>query len=212
MVAHALPTANTNPSRAFGRFELRQLLGKSAGTMAWLAFDPTGGHEVMLTMPRVQPPDAAGLEHWLRDARFAARLDHPNLAPAAEVGVQDHWPFIAVDRVHGVTLKEWVAGHPKPPADEVVGWLCDLLQGLAFAHEAGVPHLDLQLHNVLIDERGSVRVMALAVPATARVRSAPPRSHARTSARWRWTPANCAPSAPPRPATCWPAACYCTTC
>jgi len=161
MVAHALPTANTNPTRAFGRFELRQLLGKSAGTMAWLAFDPAGGHEVMLTMPRVQPPDAAALEHWLRDARFAARLDHPNLAPASEVGVQDHWPFIAVDRVHGVTLKEWVAGHPNPPADEVVGWLCDLLQGLAYAHEAGVPHLDLQLHNVLIDERGSVRLMAL---------------------------------------------------
>lgn len=162
MVAHALPTANTNPTRAFGRFELRRLLGKSAGTMAWLAFDPAVGHEVMLTMPRVQPHDAAALEHWLRDARFAARLDHPNLAQAAEIGVQDHWPFIAVDRALGVTLKEWVAEHPNPTPDEVVGWLCGLVRGLAFAHEAGVPHLDMQLHNALIDERGSVRLMALA--------------------------------------------------
>jgi len=162
MVAHALPTANTNPTRAFGRFELRQLLGKSAGTMVWLAFDPTGGHEVMLTMPRVQPPDAAALEHWLRDTRFAARLDHPNIAHAAEIGVQDHWPFIAVERALGVTLKEWIAKHPNPPPADVVGWLRDLLQGLAFVHEAGVSHLDLQLHNVLIDERGSVRLMALA--------------------------------------------------
>ena len=166
MVAHALSSAqthaNTNPTRAFGRFELRRLLGKSAGTMAWLAFDPVAAHEVMLTMPRVQPTDPAALDHWLRDARFAARLKHPNLAHAAEVGVQDHWPFIAVDRTNGATLKEWVAAHPNPTPDEVVGWICDLLQGLAFAHEAGVPHLDLQLHNVLIDERGSVRLMALA--------------------------------------------------
>ena len=162
MVAHALPTAPTNPTRAFGRFELRQLLGKSAGTMAWLAFDPVSGHEVMLTMPRVQPIDTAGLEHWQHDARLAARLNHPNLAPVAEAGVQDHWPFVCVDRAHGVTLKEWITAHAHPSPQEVVGWACDLLHGLAFAHEAGVSHLDPQLHNILIDERGSVRLMALA--------------------------------------------------
>jgi serine/threonine protein kinase len=210
MVAHALPTANTNPTRAFGRFELRQLLGKSAGTMVWLAFDPTGGHEVMLTMPRVQPPDAAALEHWLRDTRFAARLDHPNIARAAEIGVQDHWPFIAVERALGVTLKEWVAKHPNPPPADVVGWLRDLLQGLAFAHEAGVSHLDLQLHNVLIDERGSVRLMALAGAGDAC--SAPSPARARTNARCRWTPASCKPSAPWLRAICWRAACCCITC
>jgi non-specific serine/threonine protein kinase len=162
MVIHALPTPHTSPTRVFGRFELRQLLGKSAGTMAWLAFDPVGGVEVMLNMPRVQPAEVDALEHWLQGARFAARLNHPNLAHAAEVGVQDHWPFIAVDRVQGVTLKEWVAEHANPTPEDVVGWLCDLLQGLAFAHEAGVAHLDPQLHNVLIDERGGVRLMALA--------------------------------------------------
>jgi non-specific serine/threonine protein kinase len=162
MVAHALPTAQSNPTRAFGRFELRQLLGKSTGTMAWRAFDPRSGHEVMLTMPRVQPVDAAALDAWQRDARFAARLSHPNLAPAEDVGVQDHWPFIAVARTQGVTLKEWIASHPHAAPDVVVGWVCELLRGLAFAHEAGVSHLDPQLHNVLIDERGTVRLMALA--------------------------------------------------
>jgi len=162
MAANALPTASSSPTRAFGRFELRQLLGKSVGTMAWLAFDPRSGTEVMLTLPRVQPVDAPGLEHWLRDARLAARLNHPNLARVAEVGVQDHWPFIAVDRAQGVTLKEWIASHANAKPAEVVGWVCDLLHGLAFAHEAGVAHLDPQLHNVLINERGGVCLMALA--------------------------------------------------
>lgn len=168
MVANALPSAPTrtpthaHPTRAFGRFELRQLLGKSAGTMLWLAFDPRAGGEVMLTMPRVQPTDPAALEQWQRDVRFAARLNHPNLAPVAEVGLQDHWPFIAVERVQGVTLGEWLALHPNPKPAEVVGWVCDLLRGLAFAHEAGVAHLDPQMHSLLISERGSVSVMALA--------------------------------------------------
>ena len=155
-------TSHPSPTRAFGRFELRRLLGKSAGTMVWLAFDPRGGTETMLTLPRVQPGDPAALEHWLRDARFAARLNHPNLAPVAEVGVHDHWPFIAVDRGQGVTLGEWVASHPNAKPAEAVGWVCDLLRGLAFAHEAGVAHFDPQLHSALIDDRGGVCLMALA--------------------------------------------------
>ena len=167
MVANALPTAHAqrqphaHPTRAFGRFELRQLLGKSAGTMVWLAFDPRTGAEVMLTLPRVQPVDAPALDHWQRDVRLGARLNHPNLAQVAEVGMQDHWPFIAVEREQGVTLGEWLALHPNPKPAEVVGWVCDLLHGLAFAHEAGIAHLDPQLHGVLINERGSVSLMAL---------------------------------------------------
>jgi len=162
MVATSVPPPPAAPSRRFGRFELRQLLGKSAGTMVWLARDPRTGHDVMLTLPRIQPPDPEALEGWLRDVRLAARLDHPNLVRPAEVGVQDHWPFVAVDREHGVTLGEWFAAHPNAPAAEVVGWMSQLLRGLAFAHEAGVVHLDPQLHSVLISERGHVSLMGLA--------------------------------------------------
>jgi non-specific serine/threonine protein kinase len=163
MVASATPAARPNPTRAFGRFELRQLLGKSAGTMAWLAFDPRAGQEVMLTLPRVQPADPAALETRLNEIRLAMRLNHPNLAHASEVGVQDHWPFVAVDRALGLTLAEWLAAHPRAAPLELVGLLCQALQGLAFAHEAGVPHHDIQAHQLIVSEQGTVRVMGLSV-------------------------------------------------
>jgi non-specific serine/threonine protein kinase len=166
MPAATIPTAaapaRPNPIRSFGRFALRQLLGKSGATMSWLAFDPDSSEEVMLTLPRVQPADAASLEHWLADARKAARLDHPRLAPVLEVGVQDHWPFLAVARRGTVTLTEWLVAHPHPAPDQAAAWLCDVLQGLAFAHDSGQAHLDLQRHAILVDERGSASVMALA--------------------------------------------------
>ena len=166
MVANALPSPPSSPLRAFGRFELRQLLGKSSATMVWLAHDPRSAAQVMLTMPRAQPADAAALERWQRDARFAARLNHPNLMPVLEIGVQDHWPYIAVEREANVTMGEWLASRTASKPIEVVGWVCDLLQGLAFAHEAGVAHLDLQLHSLVVGERGTVRVMALAAAGT----------------------------------------------
>jgi non-specific serine/threonine protein kinase len=161
MAAPVPPAARPNPTRAFGRFELRRLLGKSAGTMVWLAFDPRVGQEVMLTLPRVQPADPAALELRLHDLKQAARLNHPNLAATVEVGVQDHWPYVSVDRALGVTLGEWLDANPRAGTIERVDLLCQALRGLAFAHEAGVPHHDLQFHHLIVGEQGALRVMAL---------------------------------------------------
>lgn len=157
----ATAAARSSPTRAFGRFELRQLLGKSQGTMAWLAFDPRLGQEVMLTLPRVQPADTAALELRVREMKQAARLNHPNLAHVIEVGVQDHWPYVACDRALGVTLGEWLAAQPRPAPMDVVALLCQALQGLAFAHDSGVVHGDLQLHTLLVSPQGQARVVAL---------------------------------------------------
>lgn len=135
--------------------------------MVWLAHDPRTGQELLLTLPRVQPATPAAIDRWLDEVRIAARLNHPNLAHVVEIGVQEHWPFVAVDRALGLTLPEWLAAHPSPLPLEVAGWLCEALQGVAFAHEAGSAHGDLQLHHLLISEQGSVRVMGLAAAGAA---------------------------------------------
>ena len=175
-------TSKPNPTRMFGRFELRQLLGKSERTMAWLAFDPRSKQELILTLPRVQPANPAALELWLADAKHAARLNHPNLAHVVEAGVQDHWPYIAVDRALGSTLGERLAAQRQVAPDEAVGWIIQVLEGLAFAHEAGLAHGDLQLHQLLVSEQGSVRVMALGAGLAVPANPSHARAHASESA------------------------------
>ncbi len=153
--------AARDTGRPLGRFRLLQLLGRSEHSMAWLAMDPRLGQEVMLTMPRTQPADADAVAQWQQRAKGAARLSHPHLAHVVEVGVEGNWPFVAVDRALGQTLDEWLSSHPLPSATEAVGWLCQVLQGLAFAHEAGVAHIDVEGYSVLISEQGTVRLMGL---------------------------------------------------
>ena len=165
--------AKTAVLRKFGRFELRQLLGKSAATMAWLAFDTAAEQDVMLVLPREQPVGASALEAWLAGVKRAARLDHPNLAPVLETGVRDQWPYVAVDRAHGVTLGEWLSAHPASTPAEMVGTMIQALQGLAYAHDAGMAHHDVQVHLLLIDDQGHARWMALgAAGASAQIRTA----------------------------------------
>ena len=161
--APASPAAPPRPLRAFGRFQLIRLLGKSAAVMVWLAHDPRAGFEVMLSLPRAAPATPAALERWLAEVRQAARLDHPNLARAHEIGLQDDWPYLSVPRGGSVTLGEWIAAHPATPPAEAVGWMLQALRGLAFAHEAGVAHLDMQLHSLVMHESGTLCVMALGV-------------------------------------------------
>jgi len=173
--ASSAPSAARPPvTRGFGRFALRQLLGKSARTMCWLVDDPRTGQELMLVMPRSQPADATALERWQQAARKAARLNHPQIAHAVEIGEHEQWPFVAYDRANGVTLGERIAQGSPPQAVELARWMLDALQGLAFAHEAGAAHHDLQLHALLVSEQGHVRVMGLEVAALDALAAAAP--------------------------------------
>src|SRR5664279_4861506 len=96
-----MPTAvasvirSSSPMRAFGRFTLLRLLGKSEATMVWLATDSRSGGEAMLAMPRV-PPEGLAVARWLADVRRASRLDHPHVAAVTECGVHEHWPYVCL--------------------------------------------------------------------------------------------------------------------
>lgn len=149
-------------SRHFGRWELVRLLGKSRRTMAWLVRDPADGRLLMLVMPRRQPADAAALAQWQATMRVVARVRHPQLAVPQVAGVQDGWPFAAYDPQGG---SSWADG-AAPPAmagADAVALALPLLQGLAYAHEAGMAHGDVQPFLLLLGGPGELRLAGLGV-------------------------------------------------
>lgn len=159
--APSAAAAAPKPVRMFGRFQLLRLLGKSARSMAWLAQDTRSQQEVMLTMPRAQA-EAAALQAWQQAARRASRLSHPHLAVAVELGELDRWPYVVYDRGTWVTWAERL-GSQGLPAAEAASWSAQVAQGLAFAHEAGVAHHDLQPWMLLVDDDQNTCVMGLEV-------------------------------------------------
>jgi eukaryotic-like serine/threonine-protein kinase len=167
-------TAAARPQQAvrrFGRLQLLQLLGKSELTMAWRVADPRTQQELMLVLPRVQPPDAAALEQWQQLVRQASRLNHPNLAAVVEAGVQDGWPYVAYDPRDQSTLAERLPAKGLPGV-EAATLVEQVLQGLAFAHEGGSVHHDLQPYLLLVSDSGQVRVAGLAVAGEMALRQA----------------------------------------
>lgn len=155
--------STATPLRSFGRFELRALLSKSARSLVWRVFDARHGQELMLCMPREKPNSAAALEHWLRTAQAGERVRHPQLAPVFEIGQVEQWPYVAYDRALGETLDERLARQPAPLPIDAAGWVAQLLEGLAFAHEAGHAHRDIQTASLVIDAADKVRLIGLEV-------------------------------------------------
>jgi non-specific serine/threonine protein kinase len=156
----AAPTAGA--VRMFGRFQLLRLIGKSAQSMLWLGQDSRNDAEVMIAMPRVQPSGQAALEAWLARVRRSARLGHPHLARVLEADQHERWPFAVYERGAFVTWGERIGGQGLPP-QELAQWSVQVLQGLAFAHEAGFAHRDLQSWSLLVDDAGRVRLLGLEV-------------------------------------------------
>jgi len=142
--------------------QLLRLLGKSERSMAWRVVDPRSGQELMLVLPRVQSADAAALERWQQTVRHGAKLHHPQLAAVVDIGVQDGWPYVAYDPRDGATVTERLSARGLP-ALEAAGWATQVLQGLAYAHEAGVSHHDVQPFLLLVSDSGQLRVAGLSV-------------------------------------------------
>lgn len=155
------PPARPNVVRRFGRYQLVQLLGKSERTMCWQASDG-GAAAVALVLPRTQPGGADALEAWAQPVRKGARLNHPRLAPALEIGVHDGWPFVAYEIGEATTLAERIGKQGLPAAD-AAGVMAQVLQALAFAHDAGLAHRDVQGFHVVVGDRGQARLLGVEV-------------------------------------------------
>ena len=158
------PTRPAAPSavRHLGRFQLLRLIGKSARTMQWLVVDPRSQQELVLVLPRSQPASPEAMQHWLDSAKRHARIDHPGLAAVVDVGEHDRWPYVAYDRGTTATLAERMGKKGIAPA-ELVPWIVQVAQGLAFAHEAGAIHQDIQPSMLSVSDTGVCQLMGLGV-------------------------------------------------
>jgi eukaryotic-like serine/threonine-protein kinase len=95
---------------------------------------------------------------FLREARLAARLAHPNVVRVFDVGEDDGRPFIAMEYVEGETLAELLAQRGRLPVTEAATLGTQICAGLAAVHAAGLVHRDVKPQNLLLRTDGVLKL------------------------------------------------------
>jgi tetratricopeptide (TPR) repeat protein len=142
----------------FGRFEVLEELGRGSFGVVFRCRDTELDRVVAVKVPR---PGTLGSpeeeDRFLREARSAARLAHPNIVALHETGRIEGVPYLVSAYVAGTTLAEWAAAR-KPCPLRAAAVVAALANALHHAHGHGVIHRDLKPSNVLIDAEGAPQV------------------------------------------------------
>lgn len=142
-----------------GRYQLRDEIGRGGMGVVWLAHDQLLGREVAVKEitfgSDVSEAERAVLrERTFREARAAARLDHPAVTTVHDVVEEDGKPWLVMEHVRSRTLLQLVEEHGPLRVDLVARIGLDLLDAVAAAHRAGIVHRDVKPANVLVDDAG----------------------------------------------------------
>ena len=135
--------------KKLGHFQLLHCLGQGAFGAVWKARDTKLDRIVAIKIPRKENLTEAEAEKFLREARAAAQVRHPNIVSVHEVGREDGRIYIASDFIDGASLDEWIDAHPLTVRESAE--LCaKIAEALHHAHEAGIVHRDLKPQNILV--------------------------------------------------------------
>ena len=137
--------------KRLGKYQIKAILGKGGMGMVYLGYDPMLDRRVAI---KVLAPhlvwDEGFVERFLREARAAARIKHPNIVTVYDVGQEQEQFFFVMEYLEGETLAEYIRQHGALQPEEALSILHPLADALDYAHQQGLVHRDVKPGNVMI--------------------------------------------------------------
>ncbi|HPH65746.1 MAG TPA: serine/threonine-protein kinase [Kofleriaceae bacterium] len=144
------PVPNFSAIFAVGRYDIQHLLGTGGMGAVYAAYDTVLQRDVALKL--VSPNLVQNTEfanNLIRESQVLARCNAPSVLTVFDAGRHGDEVFIAMERVDGTTLREWLAAQKRSQRD-ILQMFCRAAQGLAVAHHANIVHRDFKPENVLV--------------------------------------------------------------
>lgn len=149
-----------------GRYRILQRLGGGGSSDVYVAEDRLLGRKVALKILRRRESDTNQMRRFLREARSASMLNHPNVVTIFDIGREGEVDYIATELVQGETLRERLQRGPMTIV-EAINVAHAVANALVAAHEAWLVHRDIKPENIAIRPDGLVKVLDFGVSALA---------------------------------------------
>jgi eukaryotic-like serine/threonine-protein kinase len=152
------PSQDQIPDGVLAAFDILRLLGQGGMGAVWLARDRMLDRLVAIKVLTTSAASPATRDRFLREAKTAAKLSHPNIVPVHRADESDGRVWFSMGFIEGETLGERIRDRGALPITDVVRILRETAWALAYAHARGVIHRDIKPDNILLD-RESGRAM-----------------------------------------------------
>jgi serine/threonine-protein kinase len=150
------------PAR-IGRYRILGLLGRGAMGVVYRGRDDGLDRDVAVKVMALADDTPEGRDRFLREARSAARLQHPNIVTLYELGDHEGAPFMAMELLEGVDLQRALAAEARLDPRVALAIVLQVLAGLGHAHDHGVVHRDVKPSNVFLPRGRPAKVMDFGV-------------------------------------------------
>ena len=146
--------------RRLGKYELHTLIGEGAMGIVWKAYDTVLRRYVALKLLSSHFRKTKEMqERFLREARAAGAIQHPNIVTVYDLGEAEGQLFIAMELVEGRDLSDVITLREPMALERKLDLVIEVLDGLHFAHQRGVIHRDVKPSNVRVVPDGRVKIM-----------------------------------------------------
>ena len=110
-------------------------------------------------LPAKSLQDAGAVARFRREMKAVGQMQHPNIVAAFDAGEANGTHFLVMEYVDGSDLSALVKEHGPIPVQQAIEYIRQAASGLAYAHAQGLVHRDIKPANLLVDKKGSVRIL-----------------------------------------------------
>ncbi len=141
--------------QVLGKYRVQNRIARGGFANVFRAHDTIEGISVAIKIPHDRYVDKATLELFRKEVRMTARLDHPNILPIKTASfVDDH--FLIVYPLGAGSLETRLGR--RAPLRTVLGWIEQMLEALAYAHDRGIIHCDVKPENLILFDHDKLRL------------------------------------------------------
>ena len=135
-------------------YNIKKEVGEGGTSAVYLAEHPNHGTVALKVLREKLRQDKTAVARFLREAKYGARVKHPNVVETIEIGESDSGlHFLAIEWAEGEILERYAKQNAPLPTDEVATIVSQIAAGVQAAHDANIVHRDLKPENVMYDPK-----------------------------------------------------------